>query len=172
MKLRISSKLASVYSEVNVVDSDGALRFSTMTDPLSSPQVTRLLDESGQEVARYSTARADARERKHRIVMADGTSFTATRRFRVSASTSESTIRVAGSDWVVLTQRAWSSRFEIRTEGDRVLARAKQLQALRGDAYDVDIKDEEHLVEMLLLSLIARSVIRGDAPSPVWAPSR
>ena len=147
MKLRISSKLASVYSEVNVVDADGALRFSTMTDPLSSPQVTRLLDESGQEVARYSTARgAYVRERKHRIVMADGTSFTATRKFRVSASSEREhhqgrRLRLGRVDAARMEQQVRDPH-----GGERVLARAKQLQALRGDAYDVDIKDEEHLV--------------------------
>lgn len=167
MKLRISSKLASVYSEVNVVDRAGVCKYTTTTDPLASPQVTRLLDESGTELARYEATRTDTKDRRHRIVLGDGTSIVAKRRFRVAASTSESVITAGDTGWTVLTQRGWTSRFEVRGEGGRVVARGKQLQSLRGDTYDVDILDEGHLVELLLLSLIARGVIREDAPSPV-----
>lgn len=167
MKLRISSKLASVYSEVNVEDRLGSKRFTTTTDPLSSPQATTLLDATGTEVARYVASRSDMKERRHRVVLADGTAFDVTRRFRVASSTSESVITAVGTGWTVLTQRGWSSRFEIHSDDGKVLARAKQIQALRGDAYDVDILDESHLIEMLLLALIARTIMREDSPSPV-----
>ena len=69
--------------------------------------------------------------------------------------------------WTVLTQRAWSSRFEVHSEDGKVLVRAKQVPALRGDAYDIEVLDEDHVIEMVLLALIARSVIRDDAPIPV-----
>ena len=109
MKLRISAKLASVHSEVNVTDLEEKTVFTTKTDPLSAPRCTR----------------------------------------------------------TVLTQRAWSSRFEVHSEDGKVLVRAKQVPALRGDVYDIEVLDEDHVIEMVLLALIARSVIRDDAPIPV-----
>ncbi len=48
-----------------------------------------------------------------------------------------------------------------------MLVRAKQVPALRGDVYDIEVLDEDHAIEMVLLALIARSVIRDDAPIPV-----
>lgn len=85
----------------------------------------------------------------------------------MTSSTSESVITAVGMGWTVLTQCGWSSRFEIHSDDGKVLARAKQIQALRGDAYDADILDESHLIEMLLLALIARTIMREDSPSPV-----
>lgn len=167
MKLRISSKLASVHSEVNVTDSHEATVFTTKTDPLSAPRLTCLYDAEGNEIAHYTTTRTDEKDRAHRVVLPDGSMFTAKRTFRVSSSTCEAIIRAGQTGWVALTQRAWSSRFEVHSEDGKVLVRAKQVPALRGDVYDVEVYDEEHLVEMVLLSLIARSVIRDDAPLPV-----
>lgn len=41
------------------------------------------------------------------------------------------------------------------------------MPALRGDVYDVDVLDSSREVRTVLLSLIARTVIREDSPSPV-----
>lgn len=167
MKLRISSKLASVHSEVIVVDHEEKAVFSTRTDPLSAPRCTRLYDAGGLELAHYTTTRTDEKDRAYSVSIDGGVSFTTKRSFRVSSSTSEAVIKVAQMGWAVLTQRAWSSRFEVRSDDGEVLARAKQVPALRGDVYDVEVLDEEHAIEMVLLALIARSIIRDDAPSPV-----
>lgn len=167
MKLRISSKLASVHSEVIVADLDEKTVFSTRTDPLSAPRCTRLYDAEGSEIARYVSTRTDEKDRAHSVSIDSGISFTAKRAFRVSSSTCEAIIKVGQTGWTVLTQRAWSSRFEVHSEDGKVLARAKQVPALRGDVYDIEVLDEDHVIEMVLLALIARSVIRDDAPSPV-----
>lgn len=167
MKLRILSKLASVHSEVDVLDSLGTVLYTTQTDPLSAPRVTRVLDADGVEAARYSTTRTDTKDRAHSIVLGDGTRLSLKRKFRVSAKTNESLLYVKPSGWVVITRRAWTCRFEIRDENDRVVARAKQVPALRGDVYDLDVVSKDRTVEIVLLALIARTVIREDGPSPV-----
>lgn len=167
MKLRISAKLASVHSEVNVTDLEEKTVFTTKTDPLSAPRCTRLYDAEGAEFAHYETTRTDEKDRAYSVSIDGGVSFTTKRSFRVSGSTCEAIIKVSQTGWTVLTQRAWSSRFEVHSGDGKVLVRAKQVPALRGDVYDIEILDEGHLIEMVLLSLIARSVIRDDAPIPV-----
>lgn len=167
MKLRISAKLASVHSEVNVTDLEEKTVFTTKTDPLSAPRCTRLYDAEGVELAHYETTRTDEKDRAYSVSIDGGVSFTTKRSFRVSRSTCEAIIKVGQTGWTVLTQRAWSSRFEVHSEDGKVLVRAKQVPALRGDVYDIEVLDEDHAIEMVLLALIARSVIRDDAPIPV-----
>lgn len=167
MKLRISAKLASVHSEVNVTDLEEKTVFTTKTDPLSAPRCTRLYDAEGVELAHYETTRTDEKDRAYSVSIDGGVSFTTKRSFRVSSSTCETIIKVGQTGWTVLTQRAWSSRFEVHSEDGKVLVRAKQVPALRGDVYDIEVLDEDHVIEMVLLALIARSVIRDDAPIPV-----
>lgn len=167
MKLRISSKLASVHSELEVSTVDGEALFTAHTDPLSSPRTTRVVDASGTEVACYRTSRSDDKDRAHHIDFRSGVSMDLKRSFRVSAKTDEAVIRVQPQGWMVVTRRAWTSRFEIRTEGGRVMARAKQIPALRGDVYDVEVLDDARVVAIAVLSMIARAVIRDDSPSPV-----
>ncbi len=166
--------------------------FTTKTDPLSAPRCTRLYDAEGVELAHYETTRTDEKDRAYSVSIDGGVSFTTKRSFRVSSSTCEAIIKVDGgvsfttkrsfrvssstceaiikvgqTGWTVLTQRAWSSRFEVHSEDGKVLVRAKQVPALRGDVYDIEVLDEDHAIEMVLLALIARSVIRDDAPIPV-----
>lgn len=167
MKLRISAKLASVHSEVNVTDLEEKTVFTTKTDPLSAPRCTRLYDAEGVEFAHYVATRSDEKGRAYSVSVDGSPSFTAKRSFHVSSSACEATIKVGETGWTVFTQRAWSSRFEVHSEEGKVLVRAKQVPALRGDTYDIEVLDEDHMIEMLLLALIARSVIRDDAPSPV-----
>lgn len=167
MKLRISAKLASVHSEVNVTDLEEKTVFTTKTDPLSAPRCTRLYDAEGVELAHYETTRTDEKDRAYSVSIDGGVSLTTKRSFRVSSSTCEAIIKVGQTGWTVLTQRAWSSRFEVHSEDGKVLVRAKQVPALRGDVYDIEVLDEDHAIEMVLLALIARSVIRDDAPIPV-----
>lgn len=167
MKLRISARLASVHSEVNVTDLEEKTVFTTKTDPLSAPRCTRLYDAEGVELAHYATTRTDEKDRAYSVSIDGGVSFTTKRSFRVSNSTCEAIIKVSQTGWTVYMQRAWSSRFEVRSEEGEVLVRAKQVPALRGDVYDIEVLDEGHAIEMVLLALIARSIIRDDAPSPV-----
>ena len=78
-------------------------------------------------------------------------------------------IRVQPQGWMVVTRRAWTSRFEIRS-GRRAGDGARQADpALRGDVYeDVEVLDNARVVsDRAVLSMIARAVIRDDSPSPV-----
>lgn len=109
MKLRISAKLASVHSEVNVTDREEKAVFTTKTDPLSAPRCTRLYDAEGVELAHYETTRTDEKDRAYSVSIDGGVSFTTKRSFRVSSSTCEAIIKVGQTGWTVLTQRAWSS---------------------------------------------------------------
>lgn len=167
MRLHISSKLASVHSETEVANEKGEILYTAQTDPLSAPRLTRVVDGAGAEIARYTTTRTDTKDRAYRISMADGSELDLKRKFRVSAKTNEAVIRVQPVGWTVVTRRAWTCRFEIRDASDRVVARAKQVPALRGDVYDVYVLDGSREVRIALLSLIARTVIREDSPSPV-----
>ncbi len=167
MKFRMSATLASVHCEVNVTDLEKGTMFIARTDPLSAPRCTHLYDIEGVELAHYATTRTDEKDRAHTVSIDGGISFTTKRSFRVPSSTCEAVIKVGQMGWTVLTQRAWSSRFEVHAEDGKVLARAKQVPALRGDVYDLEVLDEDHVIEMVLIALIARSVIRDDAPSPV-----
>lgn len=72
MKLRIRAKLLSVHSEVEVSTTDEEVVYCADTDPLSSPRLTRLKDAEYRELATITTARLDAKDRAHHIVMADG----------------------------------------------------------------------------------------------------
>lgn len=167
MRLRISSKLASVHSETEVANEKGEVLYTAQTDPLSAPRMTRVANSADGELARYTTTRTDTEDRAYRITTSDGTILNLKRRFRVSAKTNEAVIRVRPINWSVVTRRAWTCRFEVRDASDRVVARAKQVPALRGDVYDVDVIDGSRELEVVLLSLIARTVIREDSPSPV-----
>lgn len=167
MRLHISSKLASVHSETDVANEKGEILYTAQTDPLSAPRMTRVVDAAGTEIARYTTTRTDTKDRAYTITAADGSVLNLKRKFRVSAKTSEAFIRVQPVDWAVVTRRAWTCRFEIRDASDRVVARAKQVPALRGDVYDVDVVDASREARIVLLSLIARTIIREDSPSPV-----
>lgn len=166
MKLRIKSKLMSVHSEVEVLDRSGEVVYHADTDPLSSPRLTRYKDAGHNELAVITTVRLDSENRAHHVVMADGRTFDLKRKFRTPASTTESYLTVSGAGWKIVTRRAWTSRFEIRSESGSVMLEAKQVPAERGDTYDLDVHDEEHVDELVLLSLIARYVMREDAPVP------
>ncbi|MFR3450847.1 MAG: hypothetical protein ACLTSX_03585 [Collinsella sp.] len=85
MKLRISAKLASVHSEVNVTDLEEKTVFTTKTDPLSAPRCTRLYDAEGVELAHYETTRTDEKDRAYSVSIDGGVSFTTKRSFRVSS---------------------------------------------------------------------------------------
>ena len=102
MKLRIKAKLLSVHSEVEVSTTDEEVVYCADTDPLSSPRLTRLKDAEYCELATITTARLDAKDRAHHIVMADGHTFDIKRKFRTPASTVESYLRrgrgLAGRD--------------------------------------------------------------------------
>ena len=95
MKLRISAKLASVHSEVNVTDLEEKTVFTTKTDPLSAPRCTRLYDAEGAELAHYVTTRTDEKDRAYSVSIDGGVSFTTKRSFRVSSSTCEAIIKAA-----------------------------------------------------------------------------
>lgn len=101
MKLRIKAKLLSVHSEVEVSTTDEEVVYCADTDPLSSPRLTRLKDAEYRELATITTARLDAKDRAHHIVMADGTrsiSSASSARLPVrSRATSPSRARIGGS---------------------------------------------------------------------------
>lgn len=166
MKLRITSKYASVHNEAYVENKKGELVYSALTDPLSSPLKTRVVDANGNEVAYFTTVFGDAEKRAHKIVVDDGSEdgvkLSLTRKFRTKTKTSESLLNVKPVDWVVVTRRAWTSRFEVRTSSQRVLARAKQVPADLKDVYDLDILDEAHAVQIMVLSLITSAVMHED----------
>lgn len=166
MKLRIKSKLMSVHSEIEVLNASGEVIYHADTDPLSSPRVTRFKDACHQELAVITTVRLDREHRAHQVTMADGRVMDIKRAFRTPVSTAESYLTVSGAPWSVVTRRAWTNRFEIRSEAGAVVAEAKQIPVERGDAYELQVKDEEHLDELVMLSLIARYVMREDAPVP------
>lgn len=166
MKVRIKSKAMSVHSETEVVDAQGNLLFCTETDPLSAPRRTRVTSADGAEVAVITTVRLDERKRAHHVVMADGRAFDCTRRFRNPASTTESIITVKDVGWQSLTRRAWTNRFEVRSKAGRVLATAKESPAALGDAYDVEVKDEAHLAELVIFAIITRYIMKQDDPVP------
>ena len=167
MKVRIKAKAASVRSEAEVVNAKGEVLFRTETDPLSSPRRTRVMDAAGNEIAAITTVRLDESKRAHHVVMASGDTYDCVRRFRNPASTTESIITVKGTGWQSLTRRAWTNRFEIRAGAGRVLAVAKQSPAALGDAYDVEVKDETHLAELVIFSLIIRYIMKQDNPVPL-----
>ena len=75
MKLRISAKLASVHSEVNVTDLEEKTVFTTKTDPLSAPRCTRLYDAEGVELAHYETTRTDEKDRAYSVSIDGGLSL-------------------------------------------------------------------------------------------------
>lgn len=164
MKLQMQTMPMSVQSEVEVKDMTGAVLFRAKTDPLSSPRCTLLFDADGRERAKVTTVRLDYKDRAHHVTMADGRTFELTRKFRVSASTTESILTVSGLDWKIATRRAWTSRFEIRSASGNVLAEARQIAARRGDVYEIDLRGEDRTEELVLCCLIARYVIREDAP--------
>ncbi len=139
------------------VSIDGGVSFTTK----------RSLRVSSAELAHYVTTRTDEKDRAYSVSIDGGVSFTTKRSLRVSSSTCEAIIKAGQTGWTGLTQRAWSSRFEVHSEDGKVLVRAKQVPALRGDAYDIEVLYEDKVIEMVLLALIARSVIRDDAPIPV-----
>lgn len=167
MKLRIKEKLMSVHSGVEVADSSGEVLYTAETDPLSSPRTTRFKGADQRELAVVTTVRLDQKDRAHHVVMADGRAFDLKRRFRTPASTTESYLTVSDADWRIVTRRAWTSRFEIRSETGAKLAEAKQVPAERGDVYDLVVKDESRVDELVLLSLITRYVMHEDAPVPL-----
>lgn len=166
MKLRIQAKLMSVHSEVEVKTPAGEVRYTAETDPLSAPRHTYFRNAQGDELAQVTTVRLDQKDRAHRVVLADGRTFELKRKFRSPASTAESYLTISGTDWKVAAHRAWTSRFEVRDEAGTVLAEAKQVPAERGDVYDLVIKDAEHVDELVLIALIARYIMREDAPIP------
>ena len=141
--------------------------FTTKTDPLSAPRCA-LSTMPRAPSSRITRPRARTqKDRAYSVSIDGGVSFTTKRSFRVSSSTCEAIIKAGQTGWTVLTQRAWSSRFEVHFGDGKVLVRAKQVPALRGDAYDIEVLDEDHVIEMVLLAHIARSVIRDDAPISV-----
>lgn len=164
MKLRIKEKLMSVLSEVQVTDARGEVLYYTDTEPLSSPRLSHFKDAHDQELAKISTVRLDEKKRAHHVVMADGRVYDLTRKFRNPASTTESIVTVENVGWCAVTRRAWTSRFEIRSEDGTVLAEAKQIAAERGNTYDLDVKCKENVMEVVLFALIVRYTICQDAP--------
>lgn len=166
MKLKIKAKLASVYSEVEVLSSKSEVLFCINTEPLSAPRLSVLKDGEHVELARVTNQRLDARERAHIITWADGSVWHLTRRFRNKASTTESIITIAETGVQAITRRSWTNRFELRTAEGSVLASGRQIPADRGDAYELDIKDESQLAQLVLLALITRYILRQDAPAP------
>ena len=166
MKLKIKAKLASVLSEVLVSDAKGDMLFCAETEPLSAPRKSCFKDASYNVLATVTTARLDTAKRAHHVVMTDGRTFDLTRKYRNPASTTESIITVENVGWCAVTRRAWTNRFEIRSEDGAVLAEAKQIAAERGDAYELNVKDEQHTAELVLIALIARYIMREDTPAP------
>lgn len=165
MKLRIKSKLLSVHSEIEVATMDGEVVYHADTDPLSSPRLIRFKDAECRELATITTVRLDYTDRAHHVVMADGRIIDVKRKFRTPASTVESYLIVKGADWQVVMTRGWTSRFEVRDTSGKVYVEAKQIAMERNDTYELNIKDEAHVDELVLMSLIARGIMAADAPA-------
>ena len=165
MKLRIKAKLLSVHSEVEVSTTDKEVVYCADTDPLSSPRLTRLKDAECRELATITTARLDAKDRAHHIVMADGHTFDIKRKFRTPASTVESYLTVEGADWQVVMTRGWTNRFEVRDADGRAYVEARQVPMERNDTYELNGKLSEHRAEVLVVCLVARSIMAADAPA-------
>lgn len=162
MKLRIKAKLLSVHSEVEVSTTDKEVVYCADTDPLSSP---RLKDAECRELATITTARLDAKDRAHHIVMADGHTFDIKRKFRTPASTVESYLTVEGADWQVVMTRGWTNRFEVRDADGRAYVEARQVPMERNDTYELNVKISEHMDELMVMCIVARSIMAADAPA-------
>lgn len=164
MKLILRPKPTSVYSEVEVATPEGALLYSSDTEPLSAPRKSYFKDANDEILATITTVRMDDKNRAHHVVTSDGRVFDLVRKFRNPASTTESYIKVGSTGWQAITRRAWTSRFEIRSSGGDVLLQARQVTAERGDTYELDVKDEAHVDGLVLLALITRYVMHKDVP--------
>lgn len=165
MKLRIKAKLLSVHSEVEVSTTDKEVVYCADTDPLSSPRLTRLKDAECRELATIATVRLDAKDRAHHVVMAGGRTFDIKRRFRTPASTVESYLTVEGADWQVVMTRGWTNRFEVRDTAGRVYVEARQVPMERNDTYELNVKIPEHMDELMVMCIVARSIMAADAPA-------
>lgn len=171
MKLRIKAKLMSVHSEVEVLGPDGTVLYMADTDPLSTPQRTRFKDAAYNELAVYTTSRLDYKRRAHTVAWADGRTWHVSRKYRNPASTTESYLTVEEVGSMAVTRRAWTNRFEIRSPGGAVVAEARELASLSGGSYELDVKTEDHVDEVVLLAIITRAVMRADTPAAPAAPA-
>lgn len=170
MKLIIRPKVASVYSEVEVTTTGGALLYSSETEPLSVPRVSYFKNASFEKLATVTTSRTDRKQRAHHVVMADGRVLDLVRKFRNPISTTESCIAVKNLGWQIVIRRAWTSRFEILEADGTVLAEAKESLTGFLKTYELNVKDEAHLDELALFSIIARYVMLEDTPHAAPAP--
>lgn len=127
MKLILRPKPTSVYSEVEVATPEGALLYSSDTEPLSAPRKSYFKDANDEILATITTVRMDDKNRAHHVVTSDGRVFDLVRKFRNPASTTESYIKVGSTGWQAITRRAWTSRFEIRSSSGDVLLQARQV---------------------------------------------
>lgn len=171
MKLRIKSKLLSVHSEIEVTATDGSVLYCADTDPLSSPRLMRFKDAEYRELATVTSVRLDYADRAHHIVMADGRAIDVRRKFRTPASTVESYLVVKGADWQVVMTRGWTSRFEVRDSAGKACVEAKQIARERNGTFELNIKDEAHVDELVLMGLIARDIMTADTPVASAAPA-
>ena len=67
--------------------------------------------------------------------------------------------------------RGWTSRFEVRDSAGKACGEAKQIARERNGTFELNIKDEAHVDELVLMSLIARDIMTADTPVAPAAPA-
>lgn len=166
MKLSFKSKPMSVYSEVEVKAADGAVLFTSETEPLSPEHLTRLKDASHSIVATTVSPVLEKASRAHRIEFADGRAMDLKRTWPHTWSTVDSTVIADEPAWRCSIHRAWTTRFCLRDEdGSEIAVGTQELGGL-GDAYSVEVLDEARLVEVVAFGLVVCCVIALDRPAP------
>ena len=165
MKLRIKAKLLSVHSEVEVSTTDKEVVYCADTDrsPRRASRASKTPSAASLPLSRPH--RLDAKDRAHHIVMADGHTFDIKRKFRTPASTVESYLTVEGADWQVVMTRGWTNRFEVRDADGRAYVEARQVPMERNDTYELNVKISEHMDELMVMCIVARSIMAADAPA-------
>jgi len=84
---------------------------------------------------------------------------------RPPASTVESYLTVEGADWQVVMTRGWTNRFEVRDADGRAYVEARQVPMERNDTYELNVKISEHMDELMVMCIVARSIMAADAPA-------